>query len=80
MVGKPEDLASAAVGCLVVGDGADRYAELYGEGVRPGRVPSAAVMIRLATTAQARPGPEVVPAYLRDPDVNVNVKTRHTPR
>ncbi|MEM9133890.1 MAG: tRNA (adenosine(37)-N6)-threonylcarbamoyltransferase complex dimerization subunit type 1 TsaB [Actinomycetota bacterium] len=80
VVGRPEDLAPAAVGCLVVGDGADRYAELYGEGVRPGRLPSAAVMVGLASAAAARPGPEVVPSYLRDPDVNVNVKTRHTPR
>lgn len=79
VVGRPEDLAAAAPGCLVVGDGADRYAELYGEGVRPGRLPSAATMVRLASAAAARPGPQVVPAYLRDPDVNVNVKTRHTP-
>ncbi len=80
VVGRPEDLAAAATGHLVVGDGADRYAELYGDGVRGGRVPSAAVMVQLASADQARPGPQVVPAYLRDPDVNVNVKTRHTPR
>ena len=79
-VATPADGASAAAQSYIVGDGADRYAELYGPDVRPGRVPSAAVMIVLAAGRPALPGVEVQPVYLRDPDVNVNVKTRHTPR
>lgn len=80
VVGRPEELEADAAGCLVVGDGADRYQALYGEGVRVGRAPSAAVMVGLALGRPSAPGPEVAPLYLRDPDVNVNVKTRHTPR
>lgn len=81
VVGPPEELASDVEGAAaVVGDGADRYAELYGAEVRPGRVPSAAVMIRLATQRPSGPGAAIEPRYLRDPDVNVNVKTRYTAR
>lgn len=80
VVGRPEDLAPAETDCLVVGDGADRYHQLYGAGVRTGRVPSAAVMVQMAAGRTATAGPEVAPLYLRDPDVNVNVKTRHSPR
>ncbi len=82
-VGRPEDLGpQARVGGdpVVVGDGADRYAEHYGSGVRSGRTPSAAVLVHLAGRRQARVGAELRPLYLRDADVNVNVKTRHTPR
>lgn len=87
VVGRPEDLAGGgdhqesaltAERLVVVGDGADRYRELYGTGVRPGRVPSAAVMISMSEGRPARPGAEITPLYLRDPDVNVNVKTRNT--
>jgi tRNA threonylcarbamoyladenosine biosynthesis protein TsaB len=84
IVGPPEDLAAAAAGAVVVGDGADRYAELYadlaGAEHRPGRAPSAAVMIGAAAGREPLPGREVGPLYLRDPDVQINVKTRHTPR
>ena len=68
-VGRPEDLAPGAgggaepastgastTGLAIVGDGADRYSELYGPGVRPGRQPSAAVMVALAAGRTARPG------------------------
>lgn len=79
-VGDPAVLADQSAGAIIVGDGADRYHELYGSGVVLGRVPSAAVMISLSAGREARPGPEVTPQYLRDPDVNVNVKTRHSPR
>lgn len=65
---------------VVVGDGADRYPDRYGAGVRPGREPSAAVMVALAGHRPALPGHLVAPVYLRDPDVHVNVTTRHTPR
>jgi tRNA threonylcarbamoyladenosine biosynthesis protein TsaB len=85
VVGRPEDLApdgevAEAESLVIVGDGADRYAEHYGSRVKPGRAPSAAVMLALSGARRARPGPEVTPLYLRDPDVNVNVKTRDTGR
>lgn len=79
-VAAPSDGARAGLGSTIVGDGADRYAELYGSGVVAGRVPSAAVMVALAAGREAGPGGAVTPVYLRDPDVKVNVKTRHTPR
>ena len=81
VVGSPADLAPAAEpGLVVVGDGADRYPDHYRHGVVPGRNPSAEVMVTLAVGRSGRPGPEVEPRYLRSPDVNVNVKTRATPR
>ncbi len=84
VVGLPSELAPLAAGAVIVGDGADRYDEIYravdGHGLRPGRAPSAAAMIEAAKDRQAMTGAEVNPVYLRDPDVNVNVKTRHTPR
>lgn len=67
-------------GLVVVGDGADRYPDWYGTGLRPGREPSAAVMVTLAGHRPAVPGHLVAPVYLRDPDVHVNVTTRHSPR
>ncbi len=84
VVGPPTELAPSAEGALIVGDGADRYAELYdglcGIDHRPGRAPSAAVMVAAAGDRPAVPGREIAPLYLRDPDVQINVKTRHTPR
>lgn len=84
VVGLPSELAPMAAGAIIVGDGADRYSEIYGAvgglGLLPGRAPSAAAMIGAAVGRQAMAGAEVSPVYLRDPDVNVNVKTRHTPR
>jgi len=84
VVGPPGELASLAGGATVVGDGADRYADLYGSvvgaTVLPDRVPSAAAMLAAAAGRNAQPGRAVTPLYLRDPDVNVNIKTRHTPR
>ncbi|MFV0526035.1 MAG: tRNA (adenosine(37)-N6)-threonylcarbamoyltransferase complex dimerization subunit type 1 TsaB [Acidimicrobiales bacterium] len=79
-VGPPADLAPAAHGVPVVGDGADRYADLYGGSngatVRTGRSPSPAVMLRLAAGRVARAGAEVLPQYLRQPDVTINIRTR----
>lgn len=84
VVGPPGELAPGSRGAIVVGDGADRYAKLYDavEGVdhRSGRAPSAAMMIAAAIDRAPVPGREIVPLYLRDPDVQINVKTRHTPR
>ena len=84
VVGSPEELSALAAGATVVGDGADRYAALYeasvGATIIADRVPSAAAMLEVAVGREAQPGPAVTPLYLRDPDVNVNIKTRHTPR
>jgi tRNA threonylcarbamoyladenosine biosynthesis protein TsaB len=80
VVGLPAELAPPAVGMVVVGDGGDRYQELYGPGLRAGRSPSAAVMVAMSAGRAAVAGPEVEPVYLRDPDVNINVKTRLGPR
>lgn len=78
-VGDPEVLARSARG-LVVGDGVDRYAEHYeaveGLTVVEGRNPNAAVMLRLSQGVVGKPGTEVEPLYLRDPDANPNIKTR----
>ncbi len=77
----PEAAAALVVeGDVVCGDGADRYPEAFaGATVVPGLEPSAATMLALAADRPGRPGPEVEPAYLRDPDVQINIKTRHTP-
>ncbi|MGF1596100.1 MAG: tRNA (adenosine(37)-N6)-threonylcarbamoyltransferase complex dimerization subunit type 1 TsaB [Acidimicrobiales bacterium] len=76
VVGPPAELAAAAAGAVVVGDGADRYLEIYGPAVVTGRNPSAATMLRLAADRPSRPGHRIEPCYLRDPDVHINVKTR----
>lgn len=76
----PLGAGQAVRAVAVVGDGADRYPDRYGPGLRPGREPSAAVMVTLAGHRPAVAGHLVAPVYLRDPDVHVNVTTRHTPR
>lgn len=79
VVGPPAELAEAVVNdAVVVGDGADRYLEIYGPAVEPGCQPSAAHLVALAADRPARPGREVEPLYLRNPDVQVNIRTRHS--
>jgi tRNA threonylcarbamoyl adenosine modification protein YeaZ len=80
VVGPPAELAAAVDGIVAVGDGADRYADLYGPELLPGRHPSAAVMLALAADQPAVGAEQARPRYLRDPDVHINVKTRHSPR
>lgn len=77
LVGSPHDLA-AQVGPddLVVGDGADRYPEVWADRLFAGGEPSAVAIAILAAGRPAVPGHEVLPRYLRDPDVQVNIKTR----
>lgn len=78
VVGRAADVVIGAGG-VVVGDGADQYGQVYrdhGWPVTPGHNPDAAVMPALAASHQARPGAEIEPLYLRDPDVNPNVKLR----
>lgn len=77
IVGPPDELARAVEGAAV-GDGADRYDELYGASLERDRQPSAAVLVQLAAERPALPGREVEPLYLRNPDVQVNIRTRHT--
>lgn len=79
VVGPAADLVgSIEAGDLVIGDGADRYAEIY-EACRhlEGREPQADVLARLAATRPGAPGPTVEPLYLRGADVQINIKTRH---
>ena len=79
VVGPAAELASLVEdGDTVVGDGADRYPEAYGRHtVVAGRDPLPTSLARLAVGRTGRPGPEVEPVYLRDADVQVNIKTRH---
>lgn len=92
-VSSPDDLASEILAhsedCLVVGDGALRYHEVF-DGLRKVELadfgfayPSAASLVQLAH-AQAlreqwvRPW-EISPLYLRKPDVDINWTTRDAP-
>ncbi len=80
--GSPQNMARLVLpGDVILGDGADRYAEIYGacDGAthRIGIEPLAANVARLSVGRPAQEGPQVVPVYLRDPDVKVNIKTRH---
>ncbi len=73
-----EMVAHVVAGDLVVGDGADRYVDVYGtHRSLAGRDPLATTLARLAASRPAVPGPEVEPLYLRDADVQINIKTRH---
>jgi len=81
-VGPPEALVAEARG-TVLGDGFDRYADIYrGAGAAAelitvaDRNPMAADLLQLATRRTARPGPEVAPVYLRDPDAKATIRTR----
>lgn len=79
MVGLAGELVDRiSPGDTVVGDGADRYAEVYqGHRLMAGRDPLATTLARLAADRPSRPGHSVEPMYLRDADVQVNIKTRH---
>lgn len=78
-VGPPAELADdLPPDSLVVGDGADRYQEIYGSTVLLGQAPDASVLVGLAADRVALAGSDVLPVYLRDPDVQVNIKTRPT--
>ncbi len=78
LVGPAEQLA-ASIGSddVVVGDGGDRYHDLYGARLLLGQAPSASVLALLATEREAMPGQSIEPVYLREPDVQINIKTRH---
>jgi tRNA threonylcarbamoyladenosine biosynthesis protein TsaB len=91
-VSSPDDLASDILAnsaeCLMVGDGALRYQEVF-EGLRkveiadPGLAyPSAAALVQLAHAQALReefvkPW-EIKPLYLRKPDVEINWTTRES--
>jgi len=81
-VGDPGHLAHKARG-IVVGDGADRYQDHYcslpasnGVTVATGHNPGAAVMLDMSRGVTGKPGTEVEPLYLREPDAKANIKTR----
>lgn len=64
---------------VVVGDGADRYEELYSVGeLLNGCAPSAITLARASAGRPPLPGREIDPLYLRDADVKINIKTRHS--
>ncbi len=77
-VGAPEKLAPPldGNGLVVVGDGVDRYPEIYRDSGLAGRQVQADEMLRLAGKRVAVSGVEIEPMYLREPDANPNVKTR----
>ena len=79
LVGPATDMAALIESDdVILGDGADRYREAY-EGVRHvvGREPQATTLARLAFSRTPVPGPNVEPLYLREADVQINIKTRH---
>jgi tRNA threonylcarbamoyladenosine biosynthesis protein TsaB len=78
VVGRPEDLVSSAAG-VVVGDGADRYADHWRTApvtIVAGVHPGAAEAITLGAERRAVAGTAVTPVYLRDPDAVANIRTR----
>ena len=79
LVGPAVDMATLIeAGDTILGDGADRYLESYVDAQHvEGREPQAATLARLAFGRTPVPGPEVEPLYLRDADVQINIKTRH---
>lgn len=84
LVGPAVDMAALIeTGDVILGDGADRYLDAYavdasgGAQHVAGREPQATTLARLAFDRTPVPGPEVEPLYLRDADVQINIKTRH---
>lgn len=80
--GPPEEMALLVQpGDIIVGDGADRYAEAYqsvaGATHEPAVEPRARNIGALSMDRDAADGSLIVPLYLRSPDVQVNIKTRH---
>ncbi len=80
-VGPASQLATGAMG-VVIGDGADRYQGAYQEQAEltmvGGRNPDAATMLSLSGQFGGVIGADVEPIYIRNPDVNPNIKTRPT--
>lgn len=76
-VGGPAALAAQIDSAdLVIGDGADRYPDVWPGQLVTGCEPSAVAVATLAAGRPGVPGHEVLPRYLRDPDVQINIKTR----
>lgn len=80
--GSPEQMKDAvADGDVIVGDGADRYAEVYATVAAATHVagiqPLAINIGLISRHTEAVEGRLVAPVYLREPDVQVNIKTRH---
>lgn len=79
LVGPAVDMAALVeAGDVILGDGADRYLDAYANAEHvAGREPQATTLARLAFGRSPVPGPQVEPLYLRDADVQINIKTRH---
>ena len=78
VVGTPEELAKfIEPGDVVVGDGGDRYPEVYGSALVLGQAPSAEVLALIGLERDPVAGPLVEPLYLRGADVQINIKTRY---
>ncbi len=79
MVGPAVDMAALVEeGDVVLGDGADRYLDAYAGALHVvGCEPQATTLARLAFEREPVAGPDVQPLYLRDADVQINIKTRH---
>ncbi len=77
IVGDPASLgAQIQPGTVAVGDGADRFVEYYPNTIR-GMSPSPEALIAIVEGREPLPGPAVLPLYMREPDVQINIKTRH---
>ncbi len=65
---------------LLVGDGADRYADQFElvAAVRRNVGPGIASGALLPVSYPSGPGTLVAPVYLREPDAAINIKTRHS--
>jgi tRNA threonylcarbamoyladenosine biosynthesis protein TsaB len=76
VVGSPADLVkSLPHDIYAAGDGANRYSDFYENRVGESN-PSARLLVTLAHGRPALPGPKVMPRYMREPDVQINIKTR----
>lgn len=76
-VGDPAELALELDGVFAVGDGADRFAQDYPNRLEH-RNPSAADLVLAADGRNSLPGYRVKPLYMREPDVQINIKTRRS--
>jgi len=74
--GDPELLFSENTLGLFVGDGVDKYREVYGSSGLLGQTPSAEVMLKISVGKKTQNAAGLRPMYLREPDAVANIKTR----
>lgn len=76
VVGDPELLGPSLTSDVVaVGDGADRFTEFYPNHLAK-QTPSAALLVQSSRDRTAMRGADVRPLYMRQPDVQINIRTR----